>query len=325
MKPIKKVVWLLILLGIIYFVIRFFWTSQLSAVSDDPQVQSFIISKGESFSEVAKRLAKEKLIKSSWAFTVYGKKSDLADKIQAGTFEISQSMTSAEILKALTSSPQDAWVTIIEGWRVEEIAEKLNSQLGTDKKEFLKIAKEGYMFPDTYLIPKEYNVSQIAQVMRDNFEKKFTPELRAKIKSKGLSESQGVILASIVEREGRSQEVRRMIASILLKRLNIGMGLFTDATVQYALIKKGAEKAPEGGWWKRSLTRDDLRIDSPFNTYIYAGLPPAPISNPSLSSLTAVADADSKLEYLYYFHDSEGNSHYGRTLQEHNENIANFR
>ncbi len=96
------------------------------------------------------------------------------------------------------------------------------------------------------------------------------------------------------------------------------MALNADATVQYAL---GFQKG-ENSWWKRSLTFEDLKIDSPFNTYLHAGLPPAPISNPGLSSLTAVANADSTIPYLYYYHDSKGNSYYAKTLEEHNQNVA---
>lgn len=110
-----------------------------------------------------------------------------------------------------------------------------------------------------------------------------------------------------------------MVASILLKRLKIDMGLNADATIQYALGYQPEEKS----WWKRHLTAADLKIDSPYNTYLYKGLPPTPICNPSLSSLTAVANADPKTPYLYYYHDSEGNSYYAKSLDEHNANVTN--
>ena len=155
--------------------------------------------------------------------------------------------------------------------------------------------------------------------MRKTFDSRFTDTLRSQIRSKGLTQDQGVILASIVEREGRSEEVKRMIASILLKRFKIGMGLNVDATVQYALGYQPQEKS----WWKRNLSKDDLQIDSIYNTYLHAGLPPTPISNPGLSSLQAVANADPSILYLYYYHDSKGNSYYAKTLEEHNQNVAN--
>jgi UPF0755 protein len=126
-------------------------------------------------------------------------------------------------------------------------------------------------------------------------------------------------LASLVEREGRSPQVRTEIAGILLKRYNMGMKLDLDATLQYALGYQPQEKS----WWKRHLTRDDKEIDSPYNTYTHRDLPPTPICNPSLSSLEAVANANPKTPYLYYYHDSKGNSYYAKTLEEHSNNVNN--
>lgn len=211
-------------------------------------------------------------------------------------------------------------ITLLEGWRVEEMAEKLNKELGTKNEDFLKVAKEGYMFPDTYFFEDVASASAVAKKMRATFDLKYDSDLQAKIKKLGLTPAEGVILASIVEREARTDEPRRMVASILLKRLNIDMGLNVDSTVQYALGYQASEKS----WWKKSLTKNDLKINSPYNTYIHAGLPPTPICNPSLSSLEAVANADPKTPYLYYSHDLQGVSHYAKTLEEHNQNVANY-
>lgn len=315
----KKIIGPIVLIILAVLLIRGWWFSQLAAVSVDESTKSFVIAKGESFSDIAKKLDNEKLIKSVWAFTTFAQRSGFVDKIQAGTFKLSPSMTSSEILKTITGNPTDDWVTLLEGLRVEEMAQKLNEELEIKNEEFLKVAKEGYMFPDTYLFPKDYSAAQIAKIMMDNFEKKYSPEIRSKIKALGLSEDEGVILASIMEREARSKEARRMVASILLKRLKIGMGLNADATLQYALGYQASEKS----WWKRHLTSDDKKVQSPYNTYLYKGLPPTPIANPSVSSLQAVADADPNIPYLYYYHDSKGNSHYAKTLEEHNLNIAN--
>ncbi|MDO8569969.1 MAG: endolytic transglycosylase MltG [Candidatus Daviesbacteria bacterium] len=213
-------------------------------------------------------------------------------------------------------------VTLIEGWRIEEMAVKLNKELGIKNKAFIDEAKEGYMFPDTYMFDPKATPSEIVAILRDNFEKKYDTKLKNKIQKLGLTTDEGVILASIVEREARSDEVRRMVASILLKRFKIDMGLNADATIQYALIPKGTINPPAGGWWKRNLTADDLKIASPYNTYLYRGLPPSPIANPSLSSLEAVANSDPKTPYLYYYHDSKGNSYYAKSLDEHNRNVA---
>ncbi|MCL5783930.1 MAG: endolytic transglycosylase MltG, partial [Patescibacteria group bacterium] len=264
------------------------------------------------------------LIKPSNSFTILVRNSGMADKIQAGDFKLSLSMGAREILQQLTVGVVDKWVTLLEGWRVEEMGQVLHKELGISQDEFVKEAQEGYMFPDTYLFNPKTTVSDIVQILRDNFNKKYNSDLQAKIKKLDLTPDQGVILASIVEREARSDEVRKMVASILLKRLKIGMALNIDATIQYALISQGSDNSPSSGWWKRSLTREDLKIDSPYNTYLYPGLPPGPICNPGLSSLQAVADADPSTPYLYYYHDSQGRSHYARTLEEHNQNVATY-
>lgn len=212
-------------------------------------------------------------------------------------------------------------ITLLEGLRVEEMVEKLSKEMSPEVgKEFLKIAREGYMFPDTYFIKKDASASAIAEKMRNNFDNKYDSALQSKIKKLGLTSDEGVILASIVEREARSDTARKMVASILLKRLNMKMELNVDSTIQYALGYQPQEKS----WWKRHLTKADLQIDSAYNTYIHRGLPPAPICNPSLSAFEAVASADPKTPYLYYYHDSEGVPHYAKTLEEHNQNIANY-
>lgn len=319
-KDIRRFIGPIVILITLFLLIRGFLGMQLAPVSSDKASQDFVILKGQSVAETASHLKKDNLIRSEFFFKLYLKQNGLADKIQAGTFKLSPSMSSKEIVQSLTTIPKDAWVTLLEGWRVEEMAAKLNSQMRINSAEFIKRSKEGYMFPDTYLLPKDAAVSYIVSTMEDNFDKKYTDNLKAQVKSKGLTESQGVILASIVEREARSDEARKMVASILLKRLKIGMALNADATIQYAL---GFQKG-ENSWWKRSLGKDDLKINSSYNTYTNPGLPPGPICNPSLSSLEAVANADSSTPYLYYYHDLKGNSHYAKTLEEHNQNVADY-
>ncbi len=314
----KKLVGALILIIILSISLYGWWGSRLDPVGAGEE-KSFIITKGENLSEIAADLEKQGLIRSASAFKLYAKQSGLDQKMQAGTFKVASAKSSKEIALMLTNQPNEDWVTLLEGWRVEEMAEVLNKKLKIQSSKFIEKSKEGYMFPDTYLIPKDYNVDQIVALLRNNFEEKYSKELRAKIRAQGLSEEQGVILASIVEREARSDEVRTKVAGILLKRFKINMGLNVDATIQYALGYRSNEKS----WWKRSLSLDDLKINSKYNTYIHAGLPPTPICNPSLSSLRAVANADSSTPYLYYYHDSKGNSYYAKTLDEHNENVAN--
>jgi UPF0755 protein len=213
------------------------------------------------------------------------------------------------------------WITLIEGWRVEQMAERLNAQLGIDRAEFLTNAKEGYMFPDTYLFSPEITAADIASRMKSNFERKYSSELQAKIRAQGLTPEQGVILASLVEQEARSDKVRTEVAGIMLKRLKMGMKLDIDATVRYALDSSAyKQNGKVEKYWQPIRQADYAGVQSPFNTYLNNGLPPAPICNPSLSSLNAVANADPKTPYLFYYHDAQGNTYYAKTLDEHSNN-----
>lgn len=301
---------------------RSYITHQLDAVDpNNTTLQAFVITKGQAITDITQNLENKGLIRSSFSFKQLLKDRGLDGKIQAGDYKLSPSMSANQIINAFQTGADDHWVTLLEGWRNEEMAEKLNKELGIDQKAFLKYAKEGHMFPDTYLINKDASAETVASLLKNTFNQRYSDQLQVQIKSKGLTIEEGLILASLVEREGRSPEVKRNIASILLRRLKIGMGLNVDATIQYALGFQAAEKS----WWKRNLTLDDLRVDSPYNTYIHAGLPPTAICNPGLASIKAVAEADPSTPYLYYFHDSEGNSYYAKTLEEHNENVANHR
>ena len=201
----------------------------------------FVITIGESIDSIASDLAQttDGLVKitQSEVFKSELKKKNLDSKIQAGDYKLSQSMTLDQIIDALTKGAVDRWVTLLEGWRVEEMGEKLSSELGIQSAEFIKQAKkyEGYLFPDTYLFNKDATIETIISTLKNTFNQRYSDELQAKVRANGLTPDQGVILASIVEREARSDKVRTQVASILLKRFKIGMGLNVDAAIQYAL------------------------------------------------------------------------------------------
>jgi len=211
------------------------------------------------------------------------------------------------------------WVTIREGWRDEEIATKLAKELDIPEKEFLRIAEQGKMFPDTYRVPRDASAAAIVTILKENFNKKITPAMLSDIRKGSLTLEQVIVLASIIEREGKTSEDRPMIAGILLNRLEQGWPLETDATLQYALGYQTKEKS----WWKKELTNDDKTVDSPYNTYKNPGLPPAPISNPGIQAITA-AIYPKKSDYMFYLHDKKGGIHYARTLEEHNRNIEAY-
>lgn len=296
------------------------WHDAISPVNpQDATMTVFVVSPGEGIRSIATRLKSEGLIKDSIGFFLQIKLQNLDSKIQAGDFRLSPSMDVRTITQELTHGSVDVWVTILEGWRLEEIALKLAQTHDIPEKEFMRYGQEGYMFPDTYLIPKEITASAAAEIFRDNFDVRVTPELREQIEAQGLTFAEGIVLASIVEREGKTADDRPVIAGILLNRLHEDMPLQADATLQYALGYQTQEKS----WWKKTLFDTDKQIKSPFNTYRTAGLPPSPISNPGLNSITAVAKP-TQTDYFYYLHDAQGGVHYAKTLDEHNTNSSKY-
>ena len=279
----------------------------------------FVVRPGEQVRSIASRLKEEEIIRDPLAFFIIVKKLGVEKKIQAGDFRLSPHMTLYEVIDQLQHGTVDVWVTVPEGWRSEEIALKLAQALAVPEQEFLKHAEEGYMFPDTYLFPRQATASGAASIMRANFDKRVREPLAVEIESGTYTLDELLTIASLVEREARFDEDRPVIASVIANRLREEMPLNIDATLQYAL----GYQSDEGDWWKKGLTNEDKEIDSPYNTYKYAGLPPGPIANPGLASIKAVLDP-AETNYIYYIHDAEGKIHTSRTLEEHNENVQNY-
>jgi len=296
------------------------WRDAISAV--DPAEKTpkmFVVKRGEGVKSVASRLAAEGLIRSPTGFFLLVKSMGIARDLQAGDFRLNSSMDASNVARELTHGTLDVWVTTLEGWRVEEIAAKLTKELDIPESEFVKVAREGYMFPDTYLVPRDATVGAVAALFTTTFDKKVDEAMRADAKKTGLTFPEVMTLASIVEREGRTNEDRPVIAGILLKRLKADWPLQTDATLQYALGYQAGEKT----WWKKSLYEEDKKVKSPYNTYTNPGLPPGPIANPGISSIKAVI-YPKESDYWYYLHDPQGGVHYAKTLEEHNANIAKY-
>lgn len=313
---------------LIFFVVVIFgiggvylwWNEAVSSVDpSDSAPVIFVVKKGEGIRSISARLAQQNLIRSSTGFYLTVKALGIERDIQAGDYRLNKSMDAAALARELTHGILDTWVTTLEGWRVEEIATKLAKELNIPESEFLKYAKEGYMFPDTYLIPTEATPAGVSQLFQDTFDKKMTPQMRSELTKTGLTLDQAIVLASIVEREGVSDADRPVIAGILLKRLKSKWPLQTDATIQYVLGYQADEKT----WWKKALTREDLQVKSPYNTYLNQGLPPGPIANPGLSAIKAVINAR-ETDYWYYLHDPKGDVHFGKTVEEHNMNISRY-
>ena len=268
--------------------------------------------------EISQRLGISR--QALWKHIQEFKQMGLEKKIQAGDFRLSPSMDVFNLTQAMQHGTLDIWVTIVEGLRKEEIAQTIAKKFEIPEIEFITLATEGYLFPDTYLIPTTATAEMVISIMKNNFNKKFDEELHNKAKIKKLSEKEVIILASLVEREARQATTREKVASIILKRYLEDWPLQIDATVQYVLGYQSNEKS----WWKRELSLEDLKIESPYNTYKNKGLPPEPICNPSLSSIKAVVNADEKTPYWYYLTDKNGVMHYSITLEEHEKNIGKY-
>lgn len=299
----------------------YFWW-QYSIAPVDPSDKTpvvFVVRQGEGGKEIAAALSGDNLIHSSTGFYLLIKLLGIEKELQVGDFRLNKTMDARTIAMELTHGILDVWVTTLEGWRDEEIASQLNKDLDIPENQFILYAKEGYMFPDTYLIPRDATASAIAQILLDNFNTKVTAAMKADATRSGLTFAQTITLASIVEREGKTVQDKPVIAGILLNRIKLGMPLQVDATLQYALGYQPFEKT----WWKKDLTDDDKKIDSLYNTYANVGLPPGPISNPGIVSIKA-AIYPTASDYLYYLHDKTGAVHYAKTIAEHEANIQKY-
>ncbi len=294
----------------------FYREGTLPVNKNSTESKIFVIKKGESLNQIINNLSSEGLIRNRLVFYIVIKQLGLEKNIQAGDFRLSPSMDAYQIAKTLTHGSIDIWTTIIEGLRKEEIAQIISREFGIPESEFLKYAKEGYLFPDTYLIPKDATPETILKIFADNFEAKYDNNLKKKAAKMGLTDEEVLIFASLVEKEAKYDQDRQKVASIILKRYNNGWPLQVDASIQYALGYQVLEKT----WWKKYLTYDDLEIDSPYNTYKNTKLPPTPICNPGLASIEAVVNADTSTPYWYYLSDKSGHMHYARTLEEHERN-----
>lgn len=281
---------------------------------------TFIVPKGQAISVMAERLAAQKLIKHPLVFRYVVWRDGLAKKLQAGTFKLHAASSSAQIAERLTQGTNDVWITIQEGLRREEIAALLAQQGLTSfsEQEFLEetAGLEGQLFPDTYLVPREITVAGLVNLLTRTYQEKQITENQAALSLSKRSEREVLVLASLVEREAIGQVQMQLVASILSRRLEIGMPLQVDATLQYA---KGFDGT---AWWSTPLAADKTLV-SPFNTYLNTGLPPAPICNPGTVAFQA-ALSPQPTEYLFYLHDQQGKIHLAKTLEEHNQNIAKF-
>lgn len=316
----KKLIVVIIFIAVLLGGIFLWWNNGLLAANPNDKTSTiFVIEKGQGIREIANSLKQRGLIKDPVIFFLLIKQRGLDNKIQAGSFRLLPSMKAEEIAENLTHGTLDIWVTIPEGKRADEIADILKKKVPTYDTSWRQVLNqnEGYLFPDTYLIPKDADVNLVISIMKNNFNQKYASLNVSDTNT--LSQKEIVTIASMIEREGRFAEDLPIVASVILNRYNIGMKLDIDATVQYALGYQAHEKT----WWKKGLTYDDLALTSPYNTYKTLGLPPTPISNPGLGALQAVVNP-AETDYLFYISDKTGHNHYAKTIAEHEANIKKY-
>lgn len=307
-------------------------------------VQKFKIEAGESPLAISDRLQETRLIASAAALRDYLVYSGLDTSLQAGEFELSAKMNAIQIAWELQdATPSEITFRILPGWRMEEIAEALpTSGLEFSQRSFLDIANqpsdnlnpetisllkqlppsaslEGFLYPDSYRLPRITSVDAFVKTLLDDFQVKVDHQMQEGFKRQGLSLYQAVTLASIVQREAVLEDEMPMITSVFYNRLNSGINLDTDPTIQYALGYDLLGKT----WWKNPLSLEDLQVNSSYNTYLHPGLPPGPISNPGLSALQAVA-FPAQTQYLYFRMacDNSGRHNFAITFEQHKANAC---
>jgi UPF0755 protein len=294
--------------------------------------KDFTINPGDSVITISRDLQNSGIIQDADAFRSYLIYTGLDTLIRADAYQLDCALPAVEIARQIKNKYLENVVfSILPGWRAEEIAAALpSSGIEVSPADFLAVVHspknlnlpkfipegaslEGFLFPGEYTIKREISPSELVQIFMDRFNSEVGENIRSEIESQGLSVYQGVILASIVQRESYNDPERDKIASVFYNRLAQGINLETDPTVQYAL-----GYSEQYGWWKSPLALSDLQVKSPYNTYLFDGLPPTPIANPDLSAILAVAKP-AVTDYLFFraVCDGSGTHVFARTFAEH--------
>lgn len=318
-----------------------------SSASGSGQSTSFTVQPGETVDTISQHLEQQGIIGNAFLFKVQLKMKGVEKDLKAGDFTLSTGMKTDELIKTLTTSPSELEdeFTVIEGKRLDEIAEQLSVQGIVDSATFMQKAGtpdgartyddeflqssgrpadqglEGYLFPNTYKLKKVQGdrSDDVIKTMLGTLEEKFTPEMRKAIADKELTIHQVLTVASIVQREGQKKEELPIIAAVFWNRVEEGMRLDADPTTQYALGKRG-------NWWPQ-LDLSPAEVVHPYNTYTIAGLPPGPICNPGLDAIQATVNPDQN-DYLFFVAKNDPNdigAHaFAKTLDEHEANRVKY-
>jgi len=287
------------------------------------------IPKGSTFRQAIEIFSKEKLIRDINLFLFIGRVSGLDRKIRAGYYSIYESMSPLDIFKMLKKGQIIEYeITIVEGDSLREIAEKLSEKGIMSKNDFMLLSSdedflasytidaptfEGYLFPDTYKIPKGMDPEDAIGTMINKMREKYSGKLRARTSELGLSEREVLTLASIIEKEAKTDEERALISAVYHNRLRKGIPLQADPTSIYG-IKSSREK----------ITTKDLQRRTPYNTYVIKGLPPGPIASPGIKSIVA-AMYPADVPYIYFVSNDDGTHRFSVTREEHISAVKSYR
>jgi UPF0755 protein len=289
------------------------------------------IAPGSSTRAIGQVLVDGGVVRDSLVFRIALWRSGAARRLKAGEYRFDRPMTSAEVVDRISRG--DVYlraITFPEGLTIREMAHIYEAQGFGPSAGFLAAAAdvgqiadldpaardlEGYLFPETYALPRRGTATLLVKMMVTRLEQVFSPELRQEAAARGLSVREVVTLASIVEKEAARTDERPLVAAVCLRRLRIGMALQSDPTVIYGLTRAGR--------YNGNLTRENLQFDSPYNTYRHAGLPPGPIAAPGRASIEAVV-RPAEVDYLYFVSRNDGSHVFARTLDEHNRNVNRY-
>jgi UPF0755 protein len=281
--------------------------------------------------EITRALVQGGIVKDRWTFRAALLWTGRSRSLKAGEYRFDRPMTAIEVVDKLARG--DVYVrklTFPEGLTVIEMAKLYASRGFGQAKEFEDAARdasliadldsqardlEGYLFPETYALPRGVPAAKLVAMMVGRFRAVFTDDMRQQAAEQGLTVRQAVTLASLVEKETGNPGERPLVAAVYRNRMKIGMAMQADPTIIYALERAGT--------WNGNIRREDLAMDSPYNTYKYPGLPPGPIASPGKESLAA-ALAPADVPYLYFVSRNDGSHVFATTLDEHNRNVQKF-
>lgn len=287
------------------------------------------IPKGATFRQVADILSDHNLLRNKTLFLVLGRITGIERTVRAGYYSLYESMNTLDLLSALSKGQIIEYeITVIEGDSLWEIADKLSGKGIVSRNDFLKLSEdrriltahtidapsvEGYLFPDTYKIPKGMIPEDVLRMMITRMREKFTDELAERAGALGLSEREVLTLASIIEKEAASDHERSLISAVYHNRLRRGIPLQADPTAIYG-VKSSREK----------ITAADLRNNTPYNTYVIRGLPPGPIASPGMKSITAALNP-AYVPYIYFVSNNDGTHQFSVTALEHQAAVDSYR